>query len=61
MFAVSTLSGSKAEQYAQLLEQARGLMHGDVAWSDVGWVLLAAAVVLTLTAPVAMRLYNKER
>lgn len=29
MFAVSTLSGSKAEQYAQLLEQARGLMHGE--------------------------------
>ena len=29
MFAQSTLSGSKAEQYAQLLEQARGLMHGE--------------------------------
>ncbi len=29
MFAQSTLSGTKAEQYAQLLEQARGLMHGE--------------------------------
>lgn len=29
MFEHSTLSGSKPEQYAQLLEQARGLMHGE--------------------------------
>ena len=29
MFAQSSLTGSKAEQYAQLLEQARGLMHGE--------------------------------
>ena len=29
MFQSSTLSGDKAEQYAQLLEQARGLMHGE--------------------------------
>jgi GAF domain-containing protein len=29
MFATSALSGSKPEQYAQLLEQARGLMHGE--------------------------------
>ena len=29
MFTGSTLEGSKPEQYAQLLEQARGLMHGE--------------------------------
>ncbi|OHE82235.1 MAG: diguanylate cyclase [Lysobacterales bacterium GWF1_69_6] len=29
MFQSSTLSGTKADQYAQLLEQARGLMHGE--------------------------------
>jgi len=29
MFTASTLSGSKPEQYAQLLEQARGLLHGE--------------------------------
>jgi GAF domain-containing protein len=29
MFQTGTLSGSKPEQYAQLLEQARGLMHGE--------------------------------
>jgi len=29
MFQANTLSGDKTEQYAQLLEQARGLMHGE--------------------------------
>lgn len=29
MFTATTLSGNKAEQYAQLLEQARALMHGE--------------------------------
>ena len=29
MFSTSTLTGSKPEQYAQLLDQARALMHGE--------------------------------
>jgi len=29
MFAAETLSGSKSDQYAQLLAQARALMHGE--------------------------------
>ena len=29
MFTASTLSGSKPEQYAELAEQARGLLHGE--------------------------------
>ena len=29
MFTASTLAGSKPEQYAQLLEQARALLHGE--------------------------------
>lgn len=29
MFTASTLTGSKPEQYAQLLDQARGLMYGE--------------------------------
>lgn len=29
MFEAPALSGSKAEQYAQLVEQARGLLHGE--------------------------------
>jgi GAF domain-containing protein len=29
MFTAASLAGSKPEQYAQLLEQARGLLHGE--------------------------------
>ena len=29
MFQANTLSGDKTQQYAQLLEQARGLLHGE--------------------------------
>ncbi len=29
MFKADTLSGDRSEQYAQLLEQARGLLHGE--------------------------------
>jgi L-methionine (R)-S-oxide reductase len=29
MFATASLSGTKPEQYAQLLQQARGLLHGE--------------------------------
>jgi L-methionine (R)-S-oxide reductase len=29
MFEAQTLSGSKVDQYAQLVEQARGLLHGE--------------------------------
>ena len=29
MFESTALSGSKSEQYSQLLSQARALMHGD--------------------------------
>ena len=29
MFATSTLTGTKPDQYAQLLDQARALIHGE--------------------------------
>jgi ABC-2 type transport system permease protein len=42
---------------SHLTNAARGLMHGNVVGSDVLWVLVASAVF----APVAMRLYYRER
>jgi hypothetical protein len=36
-------------------------MHGQPALTDVAWVLAASAVILLVAAPVAMRLYRKER
>jgi ABC-2 type transport system permease protein len=44
-----------------LTNAARGLMHGNVLGKDVVWVLIASAVVTAVFAPLAMRLYYRER
>ena len=44
-----------------LAKGARNLMHGTPASTDVMWVLIASAAILLVAAPVAMRLYRKER
>jgi ABC-2 type transport system permease protein len=44
-----------------LARAARGLMHGNVAMSDVWWVLIASAVITAIAVPIAMRLYYRER
>lgn len=45
----------------RLAGASRGLMHGTSAVGDVLWVLAASAVIVALSAPVAMRLYHQER
>ena len=44
-----------------LAKAARGLMHGTPVAQDVVWVLVWAAAIVLVAAPVAMRLYHKER
>ena len=44
-----------------LAEASRGFMHGEPAWDSVVWVLVASAVVTAIFAPVAMRMYYRER
>jgi ABC-2 type transport system permease protein len=44
-----------------LTNAARGLMHGNVLGRDVWWVLIASALVTAVFAPIAMRLYYRER
>jgi ABC-2 type transport system permease protein len=44
-----------------LANASRGLMHGNVAVSNVVWVLVASAVITAVFAPLAMRMYHKER
>jgi ABC-2 type transport system permease protein len=44
-----------------LANASRDLMHGRPATGDVTWTLLASAVIVLAAAPVAMRLYRKER
>jgi ABC-2 type transport system permease protein len=44
-----------------LASASRALMHGSDATTHVAWVLGAAAVVTLVFAPVAMRMYYRER
>jgi ABC-2 type transport system permease protein len=44
-----------------LASASRKLMHGQPAWADVGWVLVASALIVVVAMPIAMRLYRKER
>jgi ABC-2 type transport system permease protein len=46
---------------SHLASAARGLMHGGLVFSDVGWVLLWSAALVAVFAPLTMRLYNAER
>jgi len=45
----------------KLANASRELMHGEPAAGDVGWVLLASAIIVLVASPVAMRMYRKER
>jgi ABC-2 type transport system permease protein len=44
-----------------LTDASRALMHGTDGTADVLWVLAASALVVCISAPVAMRMYNRER
>ena len=44
-----------------LTNASRGLMHGRPVGGDVVWVLVASAVIVCVAAPIALRLYHRER
>ncbi len=44
-----------------LTSAARGLMHGQPAQGDIIWVLVAAALLTLVFAPLAMVMYRRER
>jgi ABC-2 type transport system permease protein len=50
-----------ANPVTHLANASRGLMHGNVAASNVVWVLVASAAITAVFAPLAMRMYHKER
>jgi ABC-2 type transport system permease protein len=51
----------KVNPITHLATAARGLMHGTVEFSDVGWVFLWSGALVAIFAPLTMRLYNAER
>lgn len=46
---------------SHLANASRGLMHGSVVTADIVWVLVATAVITAVFAPIAMRMYHRER
>ena len=50
-----------ANPVTHLTNASRGLMHGGVDAGDVLWVLLASAAITAVSAPIAMRMYRRER
>ncbi|MGH7506922.1 MAG: ABC transporter permease [Longimicrobiales bacterium] len=44
-----------------LTDASRGLMHGGAQLADVVWVFAASAVIVAIFAPLAMRMYRRER
>jgi ABC-2 type transport system permease protein len=51
----------RANPVTHLVDASRGLMHGGLRLTSIAWVLLASAVVVAIFAPLAMRMYRKER
>lgn len=50
-----------ANPVTHLVFAVRGLMQGTDVLANVGWVLLASLVTSAVFAPLALRLYRKER
>ena len=44
-----------------LASASRGLMHGGVMAADILWVLVASVLITAVFAPIAMRMYYRER
>jgi ABC-2 type transport system permease protein len=51
----------KVNPITHLASASRGLMHGTLEYSNLGWVFLWSAGLVAVFAPLTMRLYNKER
>jgi ABC-2 type transport system permease protein len=56
---LQTVVGNNPVTY--LASASRKLMHGEPAMGDVAGVLIAAAAILLVAVPIAMRLYRRER
>jgi ABC-2 type transport system permease protein len=46
---------------SHLATASRGLMHGGVQVADIVWVIVASALITAIFAPIAMRMYYRER
>lgn len=44
-----------------LANASRGLMHGQPDFGSMVWVLIATAIITAIFAPIALRMYHRER
>jgi ABC-2 type transport system permease protein len=44
-----------------LATASRGLMHGQDVGTEILWVLAVSAAITAVAAPIAMRMYRRER
>jgi ABC-2 type transport system permease protein len=44
-----------------LVTASRGLMHGNVEFANVAWVLVASVIIVAIFAPLSLRMYRRER
>jgi len=44
-----------------LANASRGLMHAQPVSSDILWVFMASALIVLVAAPIALRMYHRER
>lgn len=56
---LQTIVGSNPVTH--LVTASRGLMHGKAVGVEILWVMGASAIVTGIFAPIAMRMYRKER
>lgn len=50
-----------ANPVTHLTTASRGLMHGGVTAGEIAWVLVASVLLTLVFAPLAMRMYYRER
>jgi ABC-2 type transport system permease protein len=51
----------KYNPVTRLTDASRGLMHGRDVGGDVLWVLVASALIVLVSAPIALTMYRAER
>ena len=51
----------RANPISHLTSASRGLMHGEIDYGQIGWVLLWSALFVVVFAPLTLRIYRQER
>ena len=59
-YLISSLEVVEVNPITLLVSAIRGIMENDVAFQDIGWVLLISALLLAIFVPLTMQLYRRK-